>query len=46
MFKSKSRLKCAPPAPACGLYLKKVSLAVQETPLQFLKTSEIRLAHP
>ena len=24
-FKSKSRLKCAPPAPACGLYLKKVS---------------------
>ena len=23
-FKSKSRLKCAPPAPACGLYLKKV----------------------
>ena len=24
-FKSKSRLKCAPPAPACGLYLKNVS---------------------
>tara|TARA_Y100000590_G_scaffold308269_1_gene348028 strand:- start:396 stop:1133 length:738 start_codon:yes stop_codon:yes gene_type:complete len=24
-FKSKNRLKCAPPAPACGLYLKKVS---------------------
>ena len=23
-FKSKSRLKCAPPAPACGLYLKKI----------------------
>ena len=23
-FKSKNRLKCAPPAPACGLYLKKV----------------------
>jgi len=23
-FKSMSRLKCAPPAPACGLYLKKV----------------------
>ncbi len=23
-FKSKSRFKCAPPAPACGLYLKKV----------------------
>ena len=24
-FKSKSRAKCAPPAPACGLYLKKIS---------------------
>tara|TARA_Y100000590_G_scaffold8169_1_gene10265 strand:- start:474 stop:1211 length:738 start_codon:yes stop_codon:yes gene_type:complete len=24
-FKSASRFKCAPPAPACGLYLKKVS---------------------
>ena len=24
-FKSKNRSKCAPPAPACGLYLKKVS---------------------
>ena len=24
-FKSKNRTKCAPPAPACGLYLKKVS---------------------
>ena len=24
-FESKSRAKCAPPAPACGLYLKKVS---------------------
>ena len=24
-FKSKYRLKCAPPAPACGLYLKKIS---------------------
>ena len=24
-FKSKSRFKCAPPAPACGLYLKKIS---------------------
>ena len=24
-FYSKSRIKCAPPAPACGLYLKKVS---------------------
>ena len=24
-FKSKNRLKCAPPAPACGLYLKKIS---------------------
>jgi tRNA pseudouridine38-40 synthase len=24
-FKSRSRLKCAPPAPACGLYLKKIS---------------------
>ena len=23
-FKSKNRKKCAPPAPACGLYLKKV----------------------
>ena len=23
-FKSKSRLKCAPPAPACGLYLTKI----------------------
>ena len=23
-FSSKSRLKCAPPAPSCGLYLKKV----------------------
>ena len=23
-FKSKSRLRCAPPAPACGLYLKKI----------------------
>jgi len=23
-FKSKSRLKCAPPAPACGLYLAKI----------------------
>jgi len=23
-FKSKSRLKCAPPAPACGLYLKEI----------------------
>ena len=24
-FKSKKRSKCAPPAPACGLYLKKIS---------------------
>ena len=24
-FKSKNRLKCAPPAPACGLYLKHIS---------------------
>jgi len=24
-FKSKSRLKCAPPAPSCGLYLKNIS---------------------
>jgi len=24
-FKSKKRAKCAPPAPACGLYLKKIS---------------------
>ena len=24
-FYSKSRIKCAPPAPACGLYLKKIS---------------------
>ena len=24
-FKSKNRIKCAPPAPACGLYLKKIS---------------------
>ena len=24
-FKSKSRIKCAPPAPACGLYLKNIS---------------------
>ena len=24
-FKSKNRVKCAPPAPACGLYLKKIS---------------------
>ena len=24
-FKSKNRAKCAPPAPACGLYLKEVS---------------------
>ena len=23
-FKSKSRVKCAPPAPACGLYLKNI----------------------
>ena len=23
-FKSKNRIKCAPPAPACGLYLKKI----------------------
>ena len=23
-FKSKKRIKCAPPAPACGLYLSKV----------------------
>ena len=23
-FKSKKRFNCAPPAPACGLYLKKV----------------------
>ena len=23
-FKSRNRLKCAPPAPACGLYLKKI----------------------
>ena len=23
-FKSKNRLKCAPPAPACGLYLKHI----------------------
>jgi len=23
-FKSKNRLKCAPPAPACGLYLTKI----------------------
>ena len=25
IFKSKKRIKCAPPAPSCGLYLKKVS---------------------
>ena len=25
VFKSKNRIKCAPPAPACGLYLKEVS---------------------
>ena len=25
IFKSKKRIRCAPPAPACGLYLKKVS---------------------
>ena len=24
-LKSKNRIKCAPPAPACGLYLKNVS---------------------
>ena len=24
-FNSKSRVKCAPPAPACGLYLKNIS---------------------
>ena len=24
-FKSKSRIKCAPPAPACGLYLTKIN---------------------
>ena len=24
-FKSKNRIKCAPPAPACGLYLKRIS---------------------
>ena len=24
-FKSRSRLKCAPPAPACGLYLTKIN---------------------
>tara|TARA_Y100000590_G_C15656672_1_gene990911 strand:- start:546 stop:1283 length:738 start_codon:yes stop_codon:yes gene_type:complete len=24
-FQSKNRIKCAPPAPACGLYLKKIS---------------------
>ncbi len=24
-FKSKSRMKCAPPAPACGLYLKNIN---------------------
>ena len=24
-FKSKNRIKCAPPAPACGLYLKEIS---------------------
>ena len=24
VFRSKNRLKCAPPAPACGLYLKKI----------------------
>ena len=24
-FKSKNRIKCAPPAPACGLYLKNIS---------------------
>ena len=24
-FKSKNRTKCAPPAPACGLYLKNIS---------------------
>ena len=24
-FKSKNRVKCAPPAPACGLYLKNIS---------------------
>ena len=24
-FRSKNRLKCAPPAPACGLYLKRIS---------------------
>jgi len=24
-FKSKNRIKCAPPAPACGLYLKNIA---------------------
>jgi len=24
-FQSKSRIKCAPPAPACGLYLKNIT---------------------
>ena len=25
IFRSKKRIRCAPPAPACGLYLKNIS---------------------
>ena len=29
-FKSKDRLKCAPPAPACGLYLKALNISYSD----------------
>ena len=36
-FKSKKRSKCAPPAPACGLYLKNIFI---EIPLKILRGNQ------
>ena len=36
-FQSKSRIKCAPPAPACGLYLKNITYWFIDLPLEILR---------
>ena len=36
-FKSKNRLKCAPPAPPCGLYLKKSLIKFTDFRLKILR---------
>ena len=35
-FKSKKRLKCAPPAPACGLYLQKLIIKINYSNKDFI----------